>query len=184
MLSFIGARPLGAFAMVVSCALAGCGGGASESEGPSAPAQGAVHPLIGKRGPEFAQKTVGGDATISLKGLSGKVTVVDFWATWCGPCKKSFPKLEAINAKYAPNGVEVVGISEDDDNSGIRAFQKGLGATFPVVWDASKSIASKWQPKSMPSTFILDRHGTIRYVHLGYHDHEEATIEREIQSLL
>ena len=185
MLSFIGARPLGAFAMFVSCAVAGCGGAASESEGSSAPAQGAVHPLIGKRGfPEFAQKTVGGDATISLKGLSGKVTVVDFWATWCGPCKKSFPKLEALNAKYATNGVEVVGISEDDDNSGIRAFQKGLGATFPVVWDASKSIASKWQPKSMPSTFILDRHGTIRYVHFGYHDHEEATIEREIQSLL
>ena len=184
MMSSIGRRPLGAFAMFVSCALAGCAGGASEGEGPSAPEQGAVHPLIGKHGPDFAQKAVGGDATISLKGLSGKVTIVDFWATWCGPCKKSFPKLEALNAKYASNGLEVVGISEDDDNSGIRAFQKGLGATFPVVWDASKSIASKWQPKSMPSTFILDRHGTIRYVHLGYHDHEEAAIEREVQSLL
>ena len=183
MLSSIGVRPLGALAVLVSLSVVGCGSTSSDSEGPSAPEQGG-HPLIGKRGPDFAQKTVAGDTTISMKGLSGKVTVVDFWATWCGPCKKSFPKLEALNAKYAPSGLEVVGISEDDDNSGIRAFQKGLGATFPVVWDASKSIASKWQPKSMPSTFILDRKGTVRFVHLGYHDHEEAAIEREIQSLL
>lgn len=163
--------------------LGACGGAAAESQGSTAPGD-AVHPLLGQQGPDFAEKTVAGNRTISLHGLSGKVTVVDFWATWCEPCKKSFPKLEALNAKYGSDGVEIVGISEDDDTSGIKDFATNLGAKFPVVWDENKSIASKWQPKTMPSTFVLDKSGRVRFVHLGYHDNEEAVIEREIKSLL
>jgi cytochrome c biogenesis protein CcmG, thiol:disulfide interchange protein DsbE len=145
---------------------------------------GAVHPLLGKPGPDFAEKTVGGSATISLRALSGRVTIVDFWATWCEPCKKSFPKLEALSTKYESDGLQVVGVSEDDDKGGISEFAANLGAKFPLVWDENKVIAAKWQPKTMPTTFILDRSGKIRFVHLGYHDNEEALIEREIKSLL
>jgi thiol-disulfide isomerase/thioredoxin len=166
-------------------ALAACGGATSSSEGPSAPSgSGETHPLLGKRGPEFSQKTVIGASTVSMHDLNGKVAIVDFWATWCDPCRKSFPKLEQLNAKYAGSGLKIVGISEDDDKSGIPAFASDLGAKFPLVWDENKTIASKWQPKSMPTTFIVDRTGTVRFVHLGYHDDEEAVIEREIKSLL
>jgi cytochrome c biogenesis protein CcmG, thiol:disulfide interchange protein DsbE len=171
------------FAAALGTALAGCGAAASESEGSNVSSE-AVHPLLGKHAPDFAQKTVGGDGTITLHGLSGKVAVVDFWATWCEPCKKSFPKLEALNTKYESSGVRIVGVSEDDDSSGIRDFAANLGAKFPLVWDEDKNIASKWKPKAMPSTFILDRSGMIRFVHLGYHDNEDAIIEREIKSLL
>lgn len=177
-------RSLGVlFATSLGMTLAACGGAASESDGPNVSGE-AAHPLLGKPGPDFAEKTVTGSTTISLHGLSGKVAIVDFWATWCEPCKKSFPKLEALNAKYGANGVQIVGVSEDDDTSGIRDFASNLGAKFPVVWDENKAIASKWQPKTMPSTFILDRSGKVRFVHLGYHDNEEAIIEREIKSLL
>ncbi len=166
-----------------ACAALACSEGVATPQGAST-AESGVHPLLGKHGPDFARRTVTGNATVALHALSGKVTVVDFWATWCGPCKKSFPKLQALNAKYGANGLQIVGISEDDEQSGIAAFETGLGAKFPVVWDEDKGIASKWQPRSMPSTFILDRSGMIRFVHLGYHDHEEAAIEREIVSLL
>ncbi|HXX69526.1 MAG TPA: TlpA disulfide reductase family protein [Polyangiaceae bacterium] len=164
-------------------ALTACGGAASDSEGANVSGGEAVHPLLGRPGPDFAQKTMTG-STISLHALSGKVAVVDFWATWCEPCKKSFPKLEALSDKYGSNGLQVVGVSEDDDKSGIGDFAANLGAKFPLVWDENKTIASKWQPKTMPSTFILDRTGKIRFVHLGYHENEEAVIEREIKSLL
>ncbi|HXX69532.1 MAG TPA: TlpA disulfide reductase family protein [Polyangiaceae bacterium] len=177
-------RSLGVLlAAALGAALSGCGGAAAESEGPNVSGE-AAHPLLGRPGPDFAQRTVSGSTTISLHALSGKVAVVDFWATWCEPCKKSFPKLEALNAKYGSDGVQIVGVSEDDDTSGIRDFASNLGAKFPLVWDENKSIASKWQPKTMPSTFILDRSGKVRFVHLGYHENEEAVIEREIKSLL
>lgn len=170
-------------ATALGVALAACGGGASEADGSTVSGE-AVHPLLGRPGPDFSGKAVGGNTTISMRGLSGKVAIVDFWATWCEPCKKSFPKLEALSAKYGSDGLQVVGVSEDDEKGGIGDFAANLGAKFPLVWDENKTIASKWQPKTMPSTFILDRSGKVRFVHLGYHDDEEALIEREIKSLL
>jgi cytochrome c biogenesis protein CcmG, thiol:disulfide interchange protein DsbE len=194
--------PALAIAVVAGLALAaGCGAEEADSEGAKSPvdSEGAksspdseeakspddvAHPLLGHKGPDFSRKTVTGHDTVSLHSLAGKVAIVDFWATWCVPCKKSFPKLEALNAKYQENGLKIVGISEDDDNDGISSFASDLGAQFPVIWDENKAIASKWQPKSMPTTFVVDRKGTVRFVHLGYHDGEETEIEREVKSLL
>jgi peroxiredoxin len=169
-------------AIALAPAALGCGGASAESEGAASPA--APHPLLGKPAPDFSRDALNAGHPISLHDRAGKVTIVDFWATWCEPCRKSFPKLEAIEAKYRAAGVEVIGVSEDEDAAGIAAFASGLGAKFPLVWDKAKSIAAKWQPKSMPSTFVLDRNGTVRFVHLGYHEDEPAAIEHEIQSLL
>jgi cytochrome c biogenesis protein CcmG/thiol:disulfide interchange protein DsbE len=163
--------------------MAGCGAedaAAVEAKSPDDVAD----PLLGNKGPDFSRKAVAGDSTISLHSLVGKVAIVDFWATWCEPCKKSFPKLEVLNVRYKESGLRIVGISEDDDQAGIPMFASELGARFPLIWDENKSIASKWHPKSMPTTFIVDRKGTVRFVHLGYHSGEEAQIEREVKSLL
>jgi cytochrome c biogenesis protein CcmG/thiol:disulfide interchange protein DsbE len=164
--------------VMAGCAAEETGAGGAKS------ADDAAHPLLGNKGPDFSKKTVSGEGPVSLHSLAGKVAIVDFWATWCEPCKKSFPKLEELNVKYKENGLEIVGISEDDDKAGIPSFASELGAQFPLIWDENKSIASKWQPKSMPTTFVVDRKGTVRFVHLGYHDGEEAEIEREVKSLL
>ncbi|MDP8998793.1 MAG: TlpA family protein disulfide reductase [Myxococcota bacterium] len=164
-------------------ATSGCGAAEAESDGASSPAD-ARHPLLGNKAPNFSRKAVTGQGTVSSRSLAGKVAIVDFWATWCEPCKKSFPKLEALNAKYKNDGLQVIGISEDDDKEGIPLFASDLGAEFPLIWDQNKAIAAKWQPKSMPSTFVVDRKGTVRFVHLGYHSGEEAEIEREVKSLL
>src|SRR5258706_743119 len=79
--------------------IAACGGSSAGGEGASN-ASDAAHPLIGSPGPEFSQQSVNGKGKVTFKGLNGKVAIVDFWATWCEPCKKSFPKLQELNVKY------------------------------------------------------------------------------------
>jgi cytochrome c biogenesis protein CcmG/thiol:disulfide interchange protein DsbE len=172
------ARLLGALVLFVGC------GGAGAATGSAASADGSAHPLLGNAGPDFTQKTVSGGRSVSLRALRGKVAIVDFWATWCGPCKQSFPKLQSLNTKYAARGLEIVGISEDDEPQGISPFADSLGAKFSLAWDEGKAIASKWHPKSMPTTFIVDRQGVVRFVHFGFYEGEELDIEKEIKGLL
>lgn len=117
---------------------------------------------------------------------SGKVVLVDIWATWCEPCKKSFPKLQELYVKYKASGLEIVALSADDEDSKgkIPEFAKTYGAKFPVCWDDKKDVIKKYDPKTMPSSYILDKTGKVRFTHTGYHDGEEAEIEKEIKGLL
>jgi thiol-disulfide isomerase/thioredoxin len=114
------------------------------------------------------------------------VVLVDFWGTFCEPCKKSFPKLQALSDEYANQGVEVVAISEDDadDKSKIPGFASAYGAKFMIGWDSDKSAARRYKPETMPSSFIIDRKGQVRYAHAGYHEGEEADFTKEIGTLL
>jgi peroxiredoxin len=161
--------------MLVGCASAG---------GTDSTASGAQHPLIGSPAPAFTLDTANAKGKFDIAKVKGKVVVVDFWATWCDPCKKSFPKLQDLYTKYNASGMELVGISEDEENSGITEFGNAHGAKFPLAWDSGKSIAGQWQPKSMPTTFVVDRNGIVRFAHLGYHDGDEAEMEKEVKSLL
>jgi cytochrome c biogenesis protein CcmG/thiol:disulfide interchange protein DsbE len=170
--------------LALACALAaGCNDG--QQPGPSSPSgdEGAKHPLHNKPGPDFSRDIVAnGKATFS--SYKGKVLIVDFWATWCEPCKKSFPKLQELYTKYKGQ-LEIVAISEDEENQGLKDFADSHGsAKFPIVFDEGKSIAGKWHPDKMPSTFVVDKAGVVKFVHLGYHDGEEADIEREVKGLL
>ncbi len=143
------------------------------------------HPLVGQPAPDFTVTSVNGQGSVTISKLQGKVVIVDFWATWCEPCKKSFPKLQEMNVKYKASGLEIVGISEDDDKKGINDFGTTYGAKFPLGWDGdAKAIAGKWQPKSMPGSFIVDKKGIVRFAHLGFHDGDEVKLESEIKSLL
>ena len=163
--------------------LPACGGSGASGGGASGGGDG-KHPLIGSQAPDFAAASVNGKGKAAVKAASGKVLIVDFWATWCEPCKKSFPKLEDLYVKYKASGMEMIAVSEDDENSGISDFGSNFGAKFPLVWDDGKAIAAKWKPKSMPSTFIVVKKGIVRFVHFGYHDGEEGEIEKEVKSLL
>jgi peroxiredoxin len=157
-------------------------GAASCTDAQSAQAEG--HPLIGNPAPAFSLDSANGKGKVSMTGLAGKVVIVDFWATWCEPCKKSFPHLQDLNTKYKASGLVIVGLSEDDDKSGIAEFGNSFGADFPLVWDTNKGVGAKWEPGSMPATFIIDRKGLVRFLHRGYHDGEEVEIEKEVKSLL
>ena len=143
--------------------------------------------LVGNPAPEFAVKAVTGPrGTISLKALRGQVVLLDFWGTFCEPCKKSFPKLEALSRKYADGGLRVIGISEDEDEDRdkIPGFAQAYGAKFSLGWDGDKSIARRYKPETMPSSFLIDRDGIVRFAHVGFHDGEERELEDEIRGLI
>src|SRR5580693_9083284 len=106
-----------------SVVLAGCGGASSSGGGAgSAANKKEAHPLVGSSVPNFAAASVNGKGRATVQPNEGKVLIVDFWATWCEPCKKSFPKLEDLYVRYRTSGMEIVAVSEDDDNDGISGF--------------------------------------------------------------
>jgi cytochrome c biogenesis protein CcmG/thiol:disulfide interchange protein DsbE len=169
--------------LVVATAAFGCGAGTAESSGDGAHVE---RGLVGKPAPDFSVATVAnGKGKVALSDLRGKVVLVDFWATFCEPCKKSFPRLQELHTKYAASGLRIVGISEDeaDDKAGIPGFASTYGAKFTLGWDEDKSIARSYKPETMPSSFLIDKNGIVRYAHVGYHDGEELEIEKEVKEL-
>jgi peroxiredoxin len=143
--------------------------------------------LVGNPAPDFELTAVtGSKGTISLKELHGKVVLLDFWGTFCEPCKKSFPKLQELSQKYAGRGLHVIGISEDedDDKDKIPGFAQTYGAKFSLAWDGDKAVARRYKPETMPSSFLIDKDGIVRFAHVGFHDGEEVEVESELRDLL
>lgn len=139
-------------------------------------------PEVGQSASTFKLRSVNGDSEMSVD--KGKVTIVDFWATWCEPCKKSFPKYQDLYVKYKASGLEILAISVDDENKDIPDFIKTYGVKFPVGWDEGHKIADCFKPSSMPTAFVIDKDGVIRHIHNGYHDGEEKELENEVKALL
>ena len=136
----------------------------------------------GPKAPPFSLDSVMGGGKVTIP--EGKVVIVDFWATWCAPCKKSFPKLQELYVKYKSSGLEIIAISVDDDKKGVPGFVKANGdAKFLVAWDKDHAVANAFKPDSMPTTFILDKSGNIAHTHKGYRDGETDEMEKEIKAL-
>ncbi|MCW5837108.1 MAG: TlpA family protein disulfide reductase [Labilithrix sp.] len=174
----------GVAVLLALTALAGCGGSgekgarsaADESGGGGGPAE------IGKQAPDLSIQSLNGKGEISLEAKQGKVLIIDFWATWCEPCRASFPKLEELSKRLGDKA-EVIGISVDDEEKGILEFARENGATFNIGWDSDHAIASRWNVKNMPTTFIVDGNGKVRFIHAGYHDGETKEMEKEVASI-
>jgi peroxiredoxin len=160
-------------------ALAACDKSGGGAEAPSED----KHPLLGSPAPDFDLPAQSGAKRASLANAEGKVALVDFWATWCEPCRVSFPHYEALAKKFESD-VVVVGVSEDDEPDGIQAFAKETGATFALAWDANKTVAAGYRPESMPTIFIVDQHKLVRYVHSGFRPGDEKVIEDQVRELL
>ncbi|MET0389836.1 MAG: TlpA disulfide reductase family protein [Polyangiales bacterium] len=133
--------------------------------------------------PEIALTDLSGKK-VDLASLAGKVVIVDFWATWCAPCREELPELEKFHKKYGPKGLAIVGVSVDKEASGIKGFLEKLKISFPVVHDAGHTVSEKYSPPKMPSSYIVDRKGIVRYVHGGYRSGDAAEFEKQIQELL
>jgi thiol-disulfide isomerase/thioredoxin len=154
----------------------GCDGGKSGKDP-------AAHPMARKPAPDVEVKLANGSA-FHPRDAAGKVLVLDFWATWCQPCKASFPKVDAIYKKHASKGLEVVAINEDDEQDKVPPFLAEVKPTFTIAFDNKGKAAEAYGVETMPSSFIIDRRGVVRYAHSGYHPDDSATIEAEIEGLL
>lgn len=119
------------------------------------------------------------------EAIKGKVVLVDFWASWCEPCKQSFPAMEELHQRYGSQGLVIIAINVDENRSDMEAFLKKNVATFAVVRDSNQKLVEKAGLATMPSSFLLDREGKVRFVHTGFRGAEtKKKYEEEIASLL
>ena len=110
--------------------------------------------------------------------------MVNFWATWCGPCRQEMPLLEELHSRYERVGFSLLGVNIDDNSSKAMNMARELGVTFPVLFDSRKDVSKLYQVDAMPVTVLIDREGTVRYVHQGYKPGYEDKYLDQIRSLL
>jgi thiol-disulfide isomerase/thioredoxin len=132
--------------------------------------------------PEWSLKDVDGK-TVHSTNFNGKVIIVDFWATWCGPCRAEIPNFIALQKQYETQGLAVVGLSVDEDGAAVvKPFMQKLGINYPVILADEKTQERFGGIEALPMTFIIDRKGRIVKEHLGITDKDE--LENEIKPLL
>jgi cytochrome c biogenesis protein CcmG/thiol:disulfide interchange protein DsbE len=167
--------PFRALAFIaLSLMISACGGALGAAQGPGE---------VGKAAPHLSIQSLNGKGEVSLGSLSGKVTVVAFWATWSEPSKKVLTQLEELRTRSG-GSVEVIGISVDDTSSGAAAFAKAQGLSFPIAWDENHSLMFRWSVTEMPATFIVDGKGRVRFVHEPEKNKDQAElIAREVAQL-
>ena len=145
-----------------------CAGGATLKEGDTFP--------------ELTQFPIEGKLPDTLKG---KIVVVDFWASWCGPCKESFPVMEELQARFGKQGLVILAVNVDENRAAMDEFLKDHPSTFTIVRDAKKKLVSQVNIQSMPTSFVLNGDGKIVSVHKGFHGAEtRKKYVQEIEDLV
>jgi cytochrome c biogenesis protein CcmG, thiol:disulfide interchange protein DsbE len=146
-------------------------------------ARGALGAEPGERAPAFALPTAAGE-TLALERLRGQVVYVDFWASWCGPCRRSFPWMNEMNRKYAAKGLAIVAINVDKKRADAERFLAQIPAEFTVVFDAPGAVPAAYAVKGMPSSYLIDANGRVAVVEQGFRDESRAVLEEKIRALL
>jgi peroxiredoxin len=122
--------------------------------------------LAGQPAPDFALKSSSGE-NLRLSEYRGDVVMINFWATWCGPCRQEMPLLDELYSRYQRVGFNLLGVNIDDDSGRAMDMINELGVSFPVLFDATKEVSRLYQVDAMPVTVIVDREGNVRHVHQG-----------------
>jgi thiol-disulfide isomerase/thioredoxin len=123
-------------------------------------------------------------AGLDMSAYRGKVVYLDFWASWCGPCKQSFPWMQHMNDTYGQRGLTVIAINLDLDRADADKFLDRFGPTFEVRFDPKGKIAEFYKVQAMPSSVLIDRHGVMRFTHEGFRPIDGPSYEAQVQGLL
>lgn len=136
----------------------------------------------GANAPEIGLEDQNG-AQVRMSELRGKVVVVDFWASWCGPCRQEIPFLNELQAEFGDDLV-IIGVNLDRDEDNMEEFLEDNPMNFRVVHDEGQRVAARYRPERMPSSYIVDRQGVVRHVHLGFEASDRAEFRAHVAELI
>jgi peroxiredoxin len=140
-------------------------------------------PAIGAMAPDFTLRSSLGK-NLKLSEYRGQVVMINFWATWCAPCRQELPQLNRLHERYRRDGFVLLGVSVDDNPKAAQDMAGRLGVRFPVLFDAGKQVSGRYDIDAMPSTLLIDRGGAVRYLHRGYRSGVEQEYEARVRELL
>jgi peroxiredoxin len=143
----------------------------------------ALHTQAANPAPDFTLKTLGGP-NLRLNEQRGQVVLLNFWATWCAPCKQEMPHLNKLHDRYRDAGFLLLGVNVDDDPAKAAADAARLGIRFPVLLDGAKAVSKLYGLDAMPTTVVIDRDGQVRHVHRGYRKGLEAVVDQQVRALV
>ena len=143
----------------------------------------AASSLEGQAAPDFVLRSATGE-NLRLSEYRGDVVLINFWATWCGPCRQEMPLLNDLYGRYQRVGFNLLGVNIDEDSRRAMQMVQELGVNFPVLFDENKEVSKLYEVEAMPVTILVDREGIVRHVHHGYKPGYEEKYLTEIRSLL
>ena len=146
----------------------------------------AVSSIVGASAPlapSFSLPSRTGD-TVSLEQLKGKVVMLNFWASWCGPCRQEMPLLDSMYKRYSSLGFTLVGVNVDANSKDAEEWLSKTPVSFPVLFDRDSKVSAMYDVKAMPSTVFIDRKGNVRALHRGYKAGDEGEYLNQIRALL
>jgi thiol-disulfide isomerase/thioredoxin len=138
----------------------------------------------GDRAPDFQARSVSGDAQVVLHQLRGKVVLLDFWASWCAPCNAAMPQLEKLSKEFPADQFVVVGVNVDKKLDDARRALAKRSVSYPNASDPTGTLPKRFGLQTMPTTYLIDQNGVVRYVHRGYRNGDADELREQIEKLL
>jgi peroxiredoxin len=138
---------------------------------------------VNDRAPDFTLKSLEG-SNLRLDEYKGQVVLINFWASWCGPCRQEMPLLNRIHERYEDAGFAVLGVNVEGQMAPAKEIADSTGVTFPVLIDENQRVSEVYDLEAMPSSVLIDRDGVVRYVHRGYKPGDEAKYLEVVKQLI
>ena len=133
--------------------------------------------------PDFTLNSHSGN-NLRLSEFRGEVVMINFWASWCGPCRQEMPLLEELYTQYNPMGFTILGVNVEEDSGKAKQLLKDIPVSFPVLFDTQSKVSKLYDVVAMPSTILVDRDGNVRYLHHGYKPGYEEAYQEQVRALI
>ena len=146
-------------------------------------AQGALAVGLKDNAPDFTLKSLEG-SNLRLEEYRGQVVLINFWASWCGPCRQEMPLLDRLHHRYEDTGFAVLGVNVEGEAAPAQEIVDKTNVTFPILIDDGQKVSEMYNLQAMPSTVVIDRDGVVRYIHLGYKPGDEAKYVEVVKQLI
>ncbi len=138
---------------------------------------------VNKPAPDFTLKSMTGE-NVKLSELRGNVVMLNFWASWCGPCRQEMPLLNDFYNKYKKLGFVLLGVNVEEDSSKAANYLREVPVDFPILYDNTNSVSKMYDVDAMPSTVLIDRNGNVRFLHRGYKPGDEKQYKKLMKVLM